>query len=214
MRSNYDRLAHAGRSRAAHPHVAAGVPQAAPPRAQPAAAAAAPDDLLYALRLAARRPGNARTVASLMRAIDGFRPRAGSIMTDRELGQIIAPTMFCLATGDPFLSPAQARPAIARIPGAVLQKCRAGTPLAGRSCWLRQARDQPPHRDRIRACRLGQAACGALRYGRWTIRIFIAEATWPGGPSATSSRRVRSRACRTGCRCWQPVSTELPAGRR
>ena len=37
-------------------------------------------------------------------------------MTDRELGQIIAPTMFCLATGDPFLSPAQARPAIARIP--------------------------------------------------------------------------------------------------
>ena len=71
-------------------------------------------------------PGNAETFASLMRAIDGFRPRAGSIMTDRELGQIIAPTMFCLATGDPFLSPAQARPAIARIPGAVLQKCRGG----------------------------------------------------------------------------------------
>ena len=41
-------------------------------------------------------------------------PRAGSIMTDRELGQITAPPMFCLATGDPFLSPAQARPAIAR----------------------------------------------------------------------------------------------------
>jgi hypothetical protein len=39
------------------------------------AAAAAPDDLLYALGLAARRPGNARTVTSLMRAIDGFRPR-------------------------------------------------------------------------------------------------------------------------------------------
>ena len=92
----------------------------------PAAAAAAPDDLLYALRLAARRPGNARTVASLMRAIDGFRPPAGSIMTDRELGQITAPTMFCLATGDPFLSPAQARPAIARIPGAVLQEVPGG----------------------------------------------------------------------------------------
>ena len=41
-------------------------------------------------------------------------------MTDRELGQITAPTMFCLATGDPFLSPAQARPAIARILGAAL----------------------------------------------------------------------------------------------
>ena len=26
--------------------------------------------------------------------------------------------------------------------------------------------------------------------------------------------QVRSRACRTGCRCSQPVSTELPAGRR
>jgi len=34
----------------------------------PAAAAAAPDDLLDVLRLAARRPGNARTVASLMHA--------------------------------------------------------------------------------------------------------------------------------------------------
>ncbi len=39
----------------------------------PAAAAAAPDDLLDVLRLAGRRPGNARTVASLMHAIDGFR---------------------------------------------------------------------------------------------------------------------------------------------
>jgi pimeloyl-ACP methyl ester carboxylesterase len=66
-----------------------------------------------------------------MRAIDGFRPRAGSIMTDRELGQITAPTMFCLATGDPYLSPAQARPAIARIPGAVLQEVP-----GGHSPWL------------------------------------------------------------------------------
>ena len=39
----------------------------------PAAAAAMPDELLDVLRLAARRPGNARTVASLMHAIDGFR---------------------------------------------------------------------------------------------------------------------------------------------
>ena len=49
----------------------------------PAAAAAAPDDLLDALRLAARRNGNAKTVASLMHAIDGFRrPRPDSVMTD------------------------------------------------------------------------------------------------------------------------------------
>jgi pimeloyl-[acyl-carrier protein] methyl ester esterase len=93
----------------------------------PAAAAAAPDELLDVLRLAARRPGNARTVASLMHAIDGFRrPRADSVMTGGELGQITAPTMFCLGTGDPFLSPAQARPAVAKIPGAMLHEVPGG----------------------------------------------------------------------------------------
>ena len=93
----------------------------------PAAAAAAPDELLDVLRLAARRPGNARTIAALMHAIDGFRrPRANSVMTDAELGQITAPTMFCWGTDDPFLTPAQARPAIARIPGAVLHEVPGG----------------------------------------------------------------------------------------
>ena len=43
-----------------------------------------------------------------------------------ELGQITAPTMFCWGTGDPFLSPAQARPAIAKIPGAVLHEVPGG----------------------------------------------------------------------------------------
>ena len=94
----------------------------------PAAAAAAPDELLDVLRLAARRKGNARTVASLMHAIDRFRrPRADSVMTDGELHQITAPTMFCWGTDDPFLTPAQARPAIAKIPGAVLHEVPAGT---------------------------------------------------------------------------------------
>ena len=93
----------------------------------PAAAAAMPDELLDVLRLAARRKGNARTVASLMHAIDGFRrPRAESVMTDGELRQITAPTMFCLGLDDPFLSPAQARPAIAEIPGAVLHEVPGG----------------------------------------------------------------------------------------
>jgi pimeloyl-ACP methyl ester carboxylesterase len=93
----------------------------------PAAAAAVPDELLDVLRLAARRKGNARTVASLMHAIDGFRrPRADSVMTDDELRQIAAPTMFCLGTGDPFLTPAQARPAIAKINGAVLHEVPGG----------------------------------------------------------------------------------------
>ena len=93
----------------------------------PAAAAAAPDELVDVLRLAGRRPGNARTVASLMHAIDGFRrPRADVVMTGAELGRITAPALFCLGTGDPFLTPAQARPAVARIPGAVLREVPGG----------------------------------------------------------------------------------------
>jgi pimeloyl-ACP methyl ester carboxylesterase len=92
-----------------------------------AAAAAAPDELLDVLRLAARRPGNAKTIAALMHAIDGFRrPRADSVMTDAELAQITAPTMFCWGTNDSFLTPAQGRPAIARIPGAVLHEVPGG----------------------------------------------------------------------------------------
>jgi len=93
----------------------------------PAAAAAAPDELVDVLRLAARRPGNARTVASLMHAIDGFRrPRADGVMTGAELGRIIAPALFCLGAADPFLTPAQARPAVAKIPGAVLREVPGG----------------------------------------------------------------------------------------
>jgi pimeloyl-ACP methyl ester carboxylesterase len=91
------------------------------------AAAATADELLDVLRVAARRKGNARTVASLMHAIDGFRrPRQESVMTDGELRRITTPTMFCLGTDDPFLTPAQARPAIAQIPGAVLHEVPGG----------------------------------------------------------------------------------------
>jgi len=97
-----------------------------------AAAAAMPDELVDVLRLAVRRTGNARTVASLMHAIDGFRkPRAETVMTDRELRRITAPTMFCWGTGDPFLTPALARPAIAKIPGAVLHEV-----VGGHGPWL------------------------------------------------------------------------------
>jgi pimeloyl-ACP methyl ester carboxylesterase len=93
----------------------------------PAAAAAMPGELVDVLRLAARRKDNARTVAALMHAIDGFRrPRAASVMTDGELRRITAPTMFCWGTDDPFLAPARARPAIAKIPGAVLHEVPGG----------------------------------------------------------------------------------------
>jgi pimeloyl-ACP methyl ester carboxylesterase len=93
----------------------------------PAAAAIAPDDLVDVLRLAARRKGNARTVASLMHAIDGFRrPRTESVLTKGELHRIVAPTMFCLGTEDPFLPPAEASPSIAEIASSVLHEVAGG----------------------------------------------------------------------------------------
>lgn len=91
------------------------------------AAAAAPAELLDVLRLSARRPGNARTVASLMHAINCFRrPRAESVMSDNELGQIVAPTMFCWGTDDPFLTPGLARPSVAKIPSSMLHEVPGG----------------------------------------------------------------------------------------
>jgi pimeloyl-ACP methyl ester carboxylesterase len=93
----------------------------------PAAAAAAPVELLDVLRLATRRKGNAKTVASLMHAINGFRrPRAASVMSEGELRRISAPTMFCWGTDDPFLSPARARPAVAQIPEGCLHEVPGG----------------------------------------------------------------------------------------
>ena len=126
----------------------------------PGAAAAAPRELLDVLRLTARRKGNAKTVASLMHAIDGFRrPRPESVMTDGEVHQITAPTMFCVGTGDPYLTPTQARLAHRQDPrsGAARSPGRARPP-AGGSRWLRQAHDRPPHGDGIRACQLMHVA--------------------------------------------------------
>ena len=89
--------------------------------------AAAPTELLEALRLSSRRPSNARTVGSLMRAIDGFRlPRPESVLSDAELAAIPTPTMFIWGTDDPYLSPDRARPAIERMPAATLHELRAG----------------------------------------------------------------------------------------
>ena len=67
--------------------------------------AGAPDPLVEALRLSARRPSNARTVGSLMYAIDRFRrPRIESVLTDAELAAIAAPTMFIWGSDAPYLS--------------------------------------------------------------------------------------------------------------
>jgi pimeloyl-ACP methyl ester carboxylesterase len=87
----------------------------------------APEPLIEALRLSARRPENARTVASLMHAINRFRhPRAESVLSDAELAAIRAPTLFVLGSNDPYLSPRDARLPIARIPDATIHEMPAG----------------------------------------------------------------------------------------
>jgi 2-hydroxy-6-oxonona-2,4-dienedioate hydrolase len=89
--------------------------------------AAAPDSLIEALFLSARRPENARTVGSLMHAIDRFRrPRAESVLTSTELAAISTPTIFIMGSDDPYLSPQRARPSIDQIPTATLHEVPAG----------------------------------------------------------------------------------------
>ena len=86
-----------------------------------------PDSLIEALRLSSRRPQNARTVASLMHAIDRFRrPRTESVLTDAELAAIRVPTTFILGSNDPYLSPQDARPSIDQIRGARLYEVPGG----------------------------------------------------------------------------------------
>jgi 2-hydroxy-6-oxonona-2,4-dienedioate hydrolase len=89
--------------------------------------AAAPDSLIEVLRLSARRPGNARTVASLMHAIDRFRrPRPESVLTSAELAAIAIPAIFILGFDDPYLSIERARPSIDLIQGARLYEVPGG----------------------------------------------------------------------------------------
>ena len=97
--------------------------------------ATAPDPLIEALRLSARRPDNARTVTSLMHAIDRFRrPRPESVLTSAELASITAPTLFILGSDDPYLSVEHARPSIGQIPGATLCEMP-----GGHAPWLADA---------------------------------------------------------------------------
>jgi pimeloyl-ACP methyl ester carboxylesterase len=93
----------------------------------PADVAAAPDSLIEVLRLSARRPENARTVATLMHAIDRFRrPRRESVLTSAELAAITTPTTFILGSDDPYLSVERARPSIGQIQGATLHEVPGG----------------------------------------------------------------------------------------
>jgi pimeloyl-ACP methyl ester carboxylesterase len=89
--------------------------------------AATPEPLREALRLAARRPGNAGTVASLMHAIDRFRrPRPECVLDGPQLSAIRVPTTFVLGSDDPYLAPGAARRSIERIPGAAVYEVPAG----------------------------------------------------------------------------------------
>jgi pimeloyl-ACP methyl ester carboxylesterase len=86
----------------------------------------APGSLIETLRLSARRPENARTVASLMHAIDHFRrPRVESVLSDAELAAILVPALFVLGSHDPYLSPRDARASISRIPVATVHEMSA-----------------------------------------------------------------------------------------
>lgn len=92
-----------------------------------AAGAAAPDPLLDVLRLSARRPGNARTMAALMHAIDSYRrPRPETIMSPGELARVSAPTAFVWGTHDPYLTPEGGRPSIEKMRAATLHEVRGG----------------------------------------------------------------------------------------
>ncbi len=93
----------------------------------PAEVATAPDSLIDALRLSARRPGNASTVTSLMHAIDHFRrPRAESVLTNQQLAAISTPTMFIWGTNAPYLPAVRARPLIDRLPTSSLHEVPGG----------------------------------------------------------------------------------------
>jgi pimeloyl-ACP methyl ester carboxylesterase len=93
----------------------------------PAAARGMPEELVDILRLGCRRKGNAASVASLMHAIDSFRrPRPETVMGDDELARIDVPALFYWGREDPFLSPEQARPSVAKIAGAVLHDVPGG----------------------------------------------------------------------------------------
>lgn len=84
--------------------------------------AAASDQLVEALRLSGRRPSNARSIASLVRAIDRFRgPRPENELTVRELAAIRAPTLFIWGADDCYLSPEDGRPSIATMSSGRLE---------------------------------------------------------------------------------------------
>jgi pimeloyl-ACP methyl ester carboxylesterase len=151
----------------------------------PAEVAAAPDPLIEVLRLSARRPGNARTVASVMHAIDRFRrPRPESVLTSAELAAITTPTMFIIGSGDPYLSIEDARPSIDRIQGARLYEVP-----AGHAPWLVDAQ----HAAELIATNSWFATGQPLRGAREGARVGDGDEV-PQVPQLKTPRRLSIRA--------------------
>ena len=89
--------------------------------------AAAPGPLIEALRLSARRPDNARTVASLMHGMNRFRrARPESVLSRPELASIRTPTTFILGRDDPYLTVSGARRSVDQIRGGRLLEMPGG----------------------------------------------------------------------------------------
>jgi len=96
------------------------------------AEAAVSPELLDVLRLSSARPGNGRTVAWLVRALNGpRRPRDETVMSEAELQAVGAPVLFCWGSEDAYQSPDQATASVKAMPSAELR-----TVPGGHGCWL------------------------------------------------------------------------------
>ncbi len=110
--------------------------------------AAAPDSLIDALRLSARRPGNARTVGSLMHAIDHFRrPRPESVLTIRGAPWNPGSDDVHMGHGRP-IPQRRARPTLDQPDpaGGAARSARRTRPLARGHPTVCRADPNPPHR--------------------------------------------------------------------
>ncbi|GGK68319.1 alpha/beta fold hydrolase [Nocardia camponoti] len=91
------------------------------------AARAMSDDMLDLHRLPLRLPGQAASYRALLcRLLDGGAPRPENILTDEELAQLAAPSLFVWGNDDVFCSPEQAEPSVAKIPSAKLVAIQGG----------------------------------------------------------------------------------------
>jgi pimeloyl-ACP methyl ester carboxylesterase len=92
-------------------------------------------EMIEVLRIAPRRRGNAKTIASLMHALNHFRrPRPENVLTDAEIARLAPPALFVWGRGDPFLAPADARPSVEKMPRAELVEVE-----GGHAPWLEDA---------------------------------------------------------------------------